>query len=242
MNSETPDRPQSILTHLEELRWRIAKSALAILLGAVGAFLVSKQIGAFLERPLDLAVPGHDPLIALTATSKFGVLMRIGFFGGVVLASPVVIYQVWAFVVPALNRREKRWAIPVVSAIFALFIGGVWFGYVLLPRGLNVLVVGVLPEVKSTLEIGAYYSFVIRFLLAFGLTFQFPIFLFAAAAAGVISSRTLARGRRWAILAIVVVAAGVTPTGDPLTLSALAVPLYILYEATYWLIRLVLRK
>ncbi len=242
MSSEAKDRPQSILSHLQELRWRILKMALAVLAGAVIAFILANQIGIFLERPLDLAVPDHKPLVALTATAKFGVLMRIGFFGGVVFASPVVFYQIWAFVTPALTKRERKWAFPVVGAIVALFLGGVWFGYVLMPRGLNVLIADVLPDVESTLEIGAYYSFVIRFLLAFGITFQFPVFLFAIAAAGVIGSETLAKGRRWAVLVIVVVAAGVTPTGDPFTLLALSVPLYVLYEATYWLIRLVLRK
>jgi sec-independent protein translocase protein TatC len=122
-----------------------------------------------------------------------------------------------------------------------LFVGGVLFGYALLPRGLAFLL-GIFPNVENNLLIGDYYSFVLRFLLAFGVAFLYPVFLFAAAAAGVVSSEQLARGRRWAILIVVTGAALITPTGDILTLAALAIPLYLMYEITYWLIRLLLKK
>ena len=95
---------------------------------------------------------------------------------------------------------------------------------------------------ETNLRLGDYYSFTLRFLLAFGLAFLFPVFLFAAAAAGIISSKQLARGRRWAILIIVIGAALITPSGDAFSLLVLSVPLYLMYEATYWLVRLVLRK
>jgi sec-independent protein translocase protein TatC len=122
-----------------------------------------------------------------------------------------------------------------------LFVGGVLFGYYILPRGLEFLL-GIFDNVENNLLIGDYYSFVLRFLLAFGLAFLYPVFLFAAAAVGVFSSDQLRRGRRWAVLLVVIGAALITPTGDVLTLAALSVPLYLMYEITYWLVRLVLKK
>jgi sec-independent protein translocase protein TatC len=100
----------------------------------------------------------------------------------------------------------------------------------------------IFPGVETDLQIGQYYSFTLRFLLAFGLAFLYPVFLYAAAAAGVISAEQLARGRRWAIVIIVIGAALITPSGDAFTLLILSGPLYLMYEATYWLVRLTLRK
>jgi sec-independent protein translocase protein TatC len=234
------DRPQSILSHLEELRWRIVKVALAVVGASVVALLVANPVKDLLERPYE-RVCDDCRFQVLAATEQFSVLMRIALFGGILLASPVVLYQVWAFINPALTRRERRWAVPIIAACVVLFVGGVGFGYWTLPRGLGFLL-GIFSDVRTDLRMGDYFSFVIRFLLAFGVSFLYPVFLFAVAAAGAVSSAQLGRGRRWAVLVIVVAAAAITPTGDALTLALLSVPLYVLYELTYWLVRLVLRK
>jgi sec-independent protein translocase protein TatC len=236
----TTDKPQSILAHLEELRWRILKMAIAILVGGIVAFAFADQLRGLLEEPFHLASP-ESTLQTFAVAEQWGVLMRIGMFGGVILASPVILYQLWAFITPALTDRERRWAVPVVSALVVLFVGGVFFGYWALPRGLEFLL-GLLPDIQNDLRMAEYYSFTLRFLLAFGLAFLYPVFLFAAAAAGVVNSAQLARGRRWALLVVVVGAALITPSGDVFTLLVLSVPLYLMYEATYWLVRLVLRK
>ncbi|MGH8875037.1 MAG: twin-arginine translocase subunit TatC [Acidimicrobiia bacterium] len=235
------DRPQSILAHLEELRWRLVKTAVAVLAGAIVAFAFAQRIFGLLQRPYELAFPGEAELVGLAPTEQFSVFMRIALFGGVVIASPVILYQVWGFVSPALTRRERRWVVPIIVALTILFMAGVAFGFWILPRGLEFLL-GIFPDVASQLRIGDYISFVLRFLLAFGVAFEFPVFLFALAAFGVLSSQTLARGRRWAVLIIVIASAMITPTGDPLTLLALSAPLYLFYEVTYWLVRLVLRR
>ena len=234
------DGPQSILTHLDELRWRLLKMAIAVLVGGIIALVFSEQLRNILETPFDTAAPDSS-LQSLAVTEKWGVLMRIGLFGGVILASPVILYQMWGFVNPALTSKERKWAIPVVTALAILFVGGVLFGYWSLPRGLEFLL-GVFPDVDNNLRVGDYYSFTLRFLLAFGLAFLYPVFLFAAAAAGVVSSEQLARGRRWAVLIVVTGAALITPSGDAFTLMILSVPLYLMYEITYWLVRLVLKK
>lgn len=234
------DQPQTMLSHLEELRWRILKMFLAILAAGAVALIFSEQLRTLLEEPFHTAVPDAT-FQTLAVTEKWGVLMRIGLFGGIILASPIVLYQLWAFITPALTMRERKWAFPIVAALVVLFVGGTVFGYWSLPRGLEFLL-GVFPDVDNNLRLGDYYSFVVRYLLAFGVAFLFPVFLFAASAAGILSSEQLARGRRWAVLVIVIAAALITPSGDAFTLLVLSIPLYLLYEATYWLSRLVLKR
>jgi sec-independent protein translocase protein TatC len=234
------DKPQTILAHLEELRWRLVRVFIAVVVGGLVALVFHDQLRMILEAPFRAAAPDND-LQTLNPTEQWGVLMRIALFGGIILASPVVLYQIWAFIQPALTRRERNWAFPVVGSLVVLFVGGVVFGYFTLPRGLEFLL-DIFPDVEANLRLGDYYSFTLRFLFAFGVAFLFPVFLFAAAAAGVISSQQLARGRRWAVLIIVIGAAVITPSGDAFSLMVLSVPLYLMYEATYWLVRLVLRK
>lgn len=234
------DEARPILAHLDELRWRIVKAGAAVIGAALVAFFFADWLREILESPFYEATTDAR-LQVFGPTEEWSVLMRIAFFGGLILGSPVVLYQIWAFINPALTKRERRWAIPLVAALVVLFVGGVFFAYWLLPRGLEFLL-GIFPDVRNDLRLADYYAFVLRFLLAFGVAFLYPIFLFAAAAAGVVNSSQLARGRRWAVLIVVVAAALITPTGDVLTLTFLSVPLYLMYEITYWLVRLVLRK
>ena len=234
------DAPQSILSHLEELRWRIVKAAAAIAGGAIVSLLVANPIKDLLEEPYRDACESCAFQV-LAATEQFSVLMRIALFGGIILGSPVVLYQIWAFISPALTSRERKWAMPIIAACVVLFVVGVLVGFLTLPRGLSFLL-GIFSDVRTDLRMIEYFSFALRFLLAFGISFLYPVFLFAAAAAGLVSSQQLARGRRWAVLIIVIAAAAITPTGDALTLALLSVPLYVFYEITYWLVRLLLRK
>lgn len=236
MNDE---RRQSILEHLEEFRWRIVKSAIALVITSIVAFIFRDWILDVLVQPYR-DIGGDGELIALKPTEAFGSAMRLAFFGGLLLASPVLLYQLWAFINPALSKTERRWTIPIVGALVVLFVGGVLFAYWVLPRGLEFF--ASVLDVEFRLQITEYLKFVTLFLLVFGLSFEFPVFLYAAAAAGIISSDKLAGGRRWAVTIIVIVAAVVTPTGDPYTLLLLSVPLYLLYEITIWLIRWTLRK
>ena len=236
MNDE---RRQSILQHLEEFRWRIVKSAIALVITSIVAFIFRDWILDILVQPYR-DIGGDGVLIALKPTEAFGAAMRLAFFGGLLLASPVLLYQLWGFINPALSKTERRWTIPIVGALVVLFAGGVLFAYWVLPRGLEFF--ASVLDVEFQLQVTEYLKFVTLFLLVFGLSFEFPVFLYAAAAAGIVSSEKLAGGRRWAVTIIVIVAAVVTPTGDPYTLLLLSVPLYVLYEITIWLIRWTLRK
>lgn len=234
------DEARPILAHLEELRWRVVKAAIAVFVGAVVAFFFADLLRDVLEIPFREADPDAQ-FQTFSPAEQWGVLMRIAFFGGLILASPVVLYQIWAFIHPALTRKEKKWAIPIIAMMVVLFVGGVLFGYTVLPRALGFLL-GIFEDVRNDLRLADYYSFTLRFLLAIGVTFLYPVFLFAAAAVGAVNSEQLARGRRWAFLIVVIVAALITPTGDPLTLAVFSAPLYLMYEITYWLVRLVLRR
>ncbi len=243
------DVRQPMMGHLKELRNRLGKSAVAVVVGAIIAYLVRDgfQLGEFavpglwdlLVAPYEEVFPG-DELTNIKVAEQFSVLLRLIGFGGFLIASPYLFSQAWGFVSPALSKREKRWTIPIVASLFSLFSAGVGFAYWLLPRVLELL--GSFLEVNVQITISDYFGFFLRFLLVFGLTFEFPVFLFAAGAAGIVTSAQLRQARRWAVLIIVIVAAAVTPTGDAYTLFFLAGPLYALYEVTLLLIRFVLRK
>jgi sec-independent protein translocase protein TatC len=237
----TEERRQPILEHLNELRWRLVKSAVALTAGSVVAFFFRDWLFELLESPYRLAIDDTDALAQFQVTEGFSVAMRLALFGGTLLASPILLYQIWAFVNPALTTRERKWTVPIVVTLAVLFSGGVVFGYIILPRGLEFLL-GIQSGLEPIIGVSSYISLALRFLLVFGLAFEFPVFLFAVAAAGLLSSQQLAQGRRWAILIIVVLGAVVTPTGDPLTLLALSIPLYLLYELTILLVKLILRK
>lgn len=236
MTAGAKDQPQPLLSHLTELRWRLVRVMAAVVLGSIVGLVFANQITDILRVPCNAC-----DFQAIAPAEEFSVLMKVAVFAGVFLGSPVILYQLWAFISPALTSRERKWAIPVVTASVVLFACGIAFGYWSLPKAFEFLT-GIFLEVESNFRLGEYMSFVIRFLLAFGLSFLYPVFLFGAAAAGLVTSRQLARGRRWAVLLIVVAAAAITPTGDVLTLSFLSVPLYLFYETTYWLVRLLLRK
>lgn len=237
--ADRPERTATILEHLVELRNRLFRASIALLVGVGIGLAFYQQLFDLVARPY-LEVFPDGSLQAIRAAEPFSVAMRVAGFAGFVLASPVIFYQLWAFVAPGLTKRERRWTLPIVAALVVLFTTGVVFSYSILPRALEVL--GGFLDVEYQPAIGEYVSFALRFLLVFGLTFEFPVFLFAGAAAGFVSSQRLRSGRRWAVLIIVIVAAAATPTGDAFTLFVLAGPLYALYEVTILLIRLILRK
>ena len=231
---------QPLMGHLTELRSRLIKVLAAMAVGAVAAFFFRHLMLDLLQGSYKDIV-GRD-LVVTGPTDQFSVAMRMALFGGVIVASPVIAYQAWAFINPGLTRKERKWAFPVVGALVLLFCSGVGFAYWTMPRVVDVLSSIFRDDVENMWTVEFHTRFVIRYLLLFGVSFQFPVFIFGAAAAGVVSSDKLAAGRRWAALIIVVVGAVVSPTGDPLTLLLLATPLYLLYEATIWIIRWTLKK
>ena len=237
--SSRPQQP--IMQHLSELRNRIFKAAAAVIIGSIVAFIFRQWIFDILVEPYE-RITDDSTLAFFRPTEAFSLFMRLSLFGGLVLASPVVIYQIWAFVAPALTKREKRLAFPIVAILVVLFISGIGFGYWSLQRGLGFLIDFGGDSLEPVIGGSFYLTFAMRFLLVFGIAFEFPVFLYAAAAIGVVGWRQLASARRWAVLIIVTVGAVVTPSGDPITLLLLSIPLYVFYEVTIWIVRFTLRR
>ena len=227
--------------HFTELRSRLIKAIVAVGVGTVVAFVFNEQILDLLVEPYRMVDP-DAALATFKPTEAFSVVMRLSLWGGAILASPVITYQVWRFVEPALSPREKRWVIPAVGILALLFLAGVFVGYIALERGLTFLLDFGGDALVPVIGADFYLKFAMRFLLVFGIAFQFPVFLFTTAAFGIVTSQWLRDSRRWAVVVILVVAAVVTPSGDPLTLMTLSVPLYLLYELTILAIRFILKK
>jgi sec-independent protein translocase protein TatC len=236
----TDGRRGPLIGHLEELRSRIVKASLAVVGGTVIAFVFRRQIFDLIIAPY-AAVPGVDDLVFFKPTEAFALYMRLALFGGLVLASPVILFQLWRFVAPALSRRERRAVIPVVAVLTVLFLGGIAFGYWILEYGLEFLLGFGGDQLTPVIGGNEYVSFAVQFLLVFGLAFEFPVFLYLAAMVGALTWQRLARARRGALVTILVVSAVVTP-GDVFTMMAMAVPVYAMYEITILLIRLTIRR
>jgi len=234
-------RAMPFMSHLAELRNRLIKALIAVAIGAIIAFAFNEEILAILSEPYKLAVPDGE-LAFFRPTEAFSLVMKLSLWGGVILASPVIFYQLWRFVAPALSKREKKWAIPLVAVFVVLFLTGILVGYWSLSRGLTFLFDFGGDALVPIIGADFYLRFAMRFLLAFGIAFCFPVFVFAAAAVGAVTSQRLRKARRWTVVIILVVAALITPTGDPLTLLLLTVPMYLLYEITILAIRFLLKR
>ncbi|NOX23098.1 MAG: twin-arginine translocase subunit TatC [Actinobacteria bacterium] len=230
----------TLLNHIRELRDRVIKALIALTLGTIIGFFFNRQTRVFLEEPY-IVITGNK-LGFLSPAEGFTQAMKVSLFLGLVMAAPIVIYQTWRFVAPALNRREKRFIIPLSMVMALLFVAGISLGYWTLPLALRVLFSFAGESVEPTITEPKYLSFVLRYMLGFGVGFQFPIALFSASAFGMLTSRQLRSAWRGAMVTIVAVAALIMPGGDPLPLLILATPMYLLYEATILAIKLILRK
>lgn len=231
-----PEGRMSLGDHLRELRRRVLIAAVALLVGAVAGWLLFDPVYQHLTQPLaNIAKQrGEGSLIDLNyagLTAAFSQRLTIAIFVGCILSSPVWLYQVWAFVVPGLTRKEKRVSLAFIGATIPLFLGGCYFGYETLPKAVQILL-GFTPEGAANLpEAALYFSFVTRFILVFGVAFLLPVFLVALNVAHVLPAHVMRRGWRPAVIIIFVFAAVATPTPDPFTMFLLATPLTLLYFA-----------
>jgi len=225
-------REMSFLEHLEELRHRLIKSVASILVFSIGAYFISDQIIAIITRPI-------DEVYFMAPTEAFAVRIKISLFVGLILALPVVLYQAWQFVVPGLYSHETRIVIPMVILTTVFFVGGATFCFfVVLPIGIQFLIGFGTEKLKPLIAVGRYVSFVAWMTLSFGVVFELPIVTFFLGRVGLINSGMLRKWRRYALVAILVVAAAVTPSPDMFSQLMLAGPLYFLYEASIIVVRL----
>jgi sec-independent protein translocase protein TatC len=220
------------LDHLEELRWRIIWSLVALAAGMVIGFgLVAEfDVIGLLVRPIAPLLHGGK-LIYTHPGDPFGIMVEVAFAIGIVLAAPVILYQAWAFVAPALHAHEKRTVMPVIGGAVVLFVAGVSLAYfIVLPISLRFLLGLQTASLQSLISAADYFGFAVGMSLAFGVAFELPIVIVALTALGIVTPQILNRYRRHAIVVVVVIAAVVVPGQDVTSMFALAVPLYLLYE------------
>ncbi|WP_019633870.1 twin-arginine translocase subunit TatC [Actinomadura atramentaria] len=230
-----PEGRMSLMEHLRELRNRLIKAILALVVGGVIGWLFFDPIWDFLKQPYTRIPPEHCidhkcDLVVHGIFDGFFIHLKVALIAGAVISSPVWLYQIWAFVAPGLYRRERRWTYTFMAAAIPLFLVGAVLAYVTMDKGLK-LFVGLAPgDTIVLVGIQDYLGYAQAMLLIFGLTFELPLFVVILNMAGVLSFRTLIRTQRVTIFAIFVFAAVATPSADPFTMLALAVPTVVLYE------------
>lgn len=223
-----------LMEHLRELRSRIFKALLAVIVGGVVGWVFYEPIFNFIIDPIesvaeDLREDGFDIRITLASvTSPFTLQLKIAAMTGIVLASPVWIYQLWAFVTPGLHKQERRYGYAFMFSAVPLFLAGVAVALWVLPKGLELLI-GFTPEgVSNFLAVDAYLSFLVRTMIVFGIGFLVPVFIVGLNLVGILSASAIKRSWRWTVLGVFLFGAVATPTGDPLSMMLLAGPMLLL--------------
>jgi len=233
------------LDHLEELRWRILWSLLAVVIGAVVGFVLVLNYGVLdiLINPYYEVMGDEVKLVFLSPTEPFFLILKVGILGGVVLASPIIVYEIWAFLSPALERHEKRAIIPALYLGVVLFSAGVAMSYYLaLPVTLRFLLFFGVEYFDPMLQAGRYFGFVTALLMAFGILFELPVVIMILSALGLVTPAFLRAKRRHAIVIITVLASLLSP-GDVVTVTAMMmIPLVLLYEFSILLSVVITRK
>jgi sec-independent protein translocase protein TatC len=227
MIDKLPEREMSFLDHLEELRKRILRSIAAIFIGAIAAYFISEWLVNVVSAPLaDVGVYFKAPAEA------FLTHIKISLFAGIIISSPIILYQIWMFVGPGLLNSEVKIVIPIVasSTIFFLLGGSFCFFYVI-PLAVKFLLEFGTENMKPMIMIGDYISFAGALVLAFGIVFELPVASLILGRIGVIDHKMLSKGRRYAIVGIFILAAVITPP-DLISQLLLAGPLYLLYEVS----------
>ena len=234
-------RELSLRQHLEELRRRLAIAALATVVTTVVSFVFYKQIIRLLLIPAKDLSPGGGEvgLVFIEVTEMLAVTLKVSLVSGLVLAFPLILYQIIMFVAPGLNSREKRYLLTSMPGVVLAFAVGVAFGYfVLIPPAINFLLNWGSDIATPMIRIGNYVNVILMLLFWMGVVFETPVVMFILAKLGIVSWRGFARWRRYWVVVAFVLGALITPTFDPINQSLVAVPLIVLYEAGIWLARL----
>ena len=227
---ESDGGKMSFLEHLDELRTRLIVSVAALFVGFLVAFAFISPLFDFIMRPLQEILPNDGRLVYTEPTEAFFLYIKIAALAGLMLAIPVILYQMWRFVAPGLYAREKRFAIPFVVFSSLFFVGGALFSHFVLFR----LAWGFLADFGTDFmefmpRIQPAFSLYVRLTLACGAVFQMPTLVFFLARVGAVTPRFLLRNTKYAVLLIFIFAAILTPTGDPVTLTVMAAPMILLY-------------
>lgn len=229
----------SLGDHLRELRYRVIFSLIWIVLGMIVIAVFYNQVYGFLTQPwlyakdiLSETNPELSTQMVLSGvTTPLSLALKICGVGGLILASPIWLYQVWAYIVPALLAKEKRWALTFLAAALPLFLAGVTVGYLVLPQGISVLMSFTPDSVPITnlIEIDKFLDLMLQLMLVFGLGFLMPVVVVGANLVGVVKAKQLAKARTYVIFGTFVFGAAATPSTDPFSMLALAIPMSLLF-------------
>jgi sec-independent protein translocase protein TatC len=222
------DDKMPFMEHLGELRVRIMRALVAVLVGLAIAFPFSQRIMDYLARPVQQT---GNALVFLSLTEAFWVQMKVAMIVGVFIAAPGILWQVWAFIAPGLHEHEKKYAAPFVLIGSVMFIlGGLFSLKIVTPYAIQFLLSYARPGLQPMISIGSYVDFLLKFTLAFGVVFELPLVITLLARLGLVTPRVLAKNRKYAILGAFIVGAVLTPTPDMFNQTLMAGPLILLYE------------
>lgn len=228
-------KQMGFLEHLEELRGRIIKSLISIILFSVVAYFFSEKLIDFVSKPI-------PELYFMSPTEAFATRIKLSLIAGIIASVPVIFYHLWQFVVPGLFEREIKLVIPVVLSSTIFFLIGATFCFLfVLPLSIKFLLGFGTEKLKPMIKIGDYISFVSYLILAFGAVFELPVICYFLGKIGLITPQTLTKGRRYAIVGMLVLASLITPP-DMFSQLMLAGPLYFLYEVSIVVVRIVQRR
>ncbi len=232
-----PDGSMTLFEHLRELRYRLVVAALAIIVGMIVAWFFREPLMALLQEPYFKAIEAlkvknpdaNTSLVNINLTSPLTLALKVSALAGAIVTAPIWLYQVWAFVVPGLLAKEKKWALIFIGAATPMFIGGVAVAYFVMPKGIMVLLSFTQSGVTNLQDINAYLSFMLRAMVVFGIAFVIPLIVLMLNIVGVISAKQLSKYRTLVIFGTFVFGAIATPSTDPFSMLALAAPMSILF-------------
>jgi sec-independent protein translocase protein TatC len=243
---DADDGRMPLMEHLTELRDRIIKVVIAVVLGMLVAFLFYEPIFDVLIEPYrdgnNNRSLSEGNLVATDPLEGFGVRMKLALYGGIFLAMPVILWQLWRFITPGLYAHEKRYAIPFMVSALTLFLLGAGIAYYTLPQALTFLQEIGGDNIVTAYSPNKYFTLITYMMLAFGIGFEFPIVLVFAQMLGVLTPDALRKARRYAVVGIVVLVAVITPSGDPISMLALSGPMVLFYEVSILIGRLIQRR
>ena len=217
----------SLMEHLDELRRRIVHSAIYLAVGFGVVWIFRNRFVSVIQAPLNKI---GKSLVFTHPMDALNLQLQVALVGGAIVASPLILYQVWLFIAPGLYQKERRFVIPFMAATVGLFLGGASFGYFyVLPGALKILIVDLGHNFTPMITIEDYSSFFLSIILGLGISFEMPILIFFLAMFGIVSPKFLWKNIRYAILAVFLVAAIITPSPDPWTMCIYAVPMLALY-------------
>jgi len=227
-----------LTAHLEELKTRLIRVLIVVGIGFGVCYLFKDWSFRVITKPLVDAMPAQSTMIFTGLPEAFFIHMKIAFFASLLLTAPYTLFEIWRFVSPGLYRDEKKYVLPFLFFSTLLFGGGVLFGYyIALPPAFAFFVSFSTDFLKPMISFKEYLSLTLKFLLAFGLCFEMPVFMFFLAKLGVVDAKMLSKQRRYAILIIFIAAAILTPSPDAISQILMAAPLMVLYEVSIIVVR-----